>query len=79
MGIEDWIDTVVLDEEARIAETAPDPQSDALTNVPLVNDVRLTRVGGAEVDLLTIDESMDVGGDPYNSTGKHCILRRGKE
>ena len=83
MNDNDYIDTVVLTEESQVAEPAtkhPIGQrpigSDR--NIPTVNDVRLTRVGGLEVTKLTIDESSD-GGDPYNSTGKHCVLKRIKE
>jgi hypothetical protein len=88
MNDNDYIDTVVLTEESQVAEAAtkhpigqhPIGQrpigSDR--NIPTVNDVRLTRVGSLEVTKLTIDESSD-GGDPYNSTGKHCVLKRIEE
>lgn len=75
MGPDDYIDTVVLEEESRALRAAPDPLTGTKHSAPFVNDVRLTRVGGAKITSLTIDESTDVGGDPYNSTGKHCIPR----
>lgn len=75
MGNNDYIDTVVLEEESRALKAAPDPLTGTKDSIPFVNDVRLTRVGGAKVTSLTIDENMDAGGDPYNSTGKHCILK----
>lgn len=28
-----------------------------------------------EVDELTVDEDFSTGGDPYNSTGKHVIIK----
>lgn len=78
MNDNDYIDTVVLTEESQVAEAATNRPIGSDRNIPTVNDVRLTRVGGLEVTKLTIDESSD-GGDPYNSTGKHCVLKRIKE
>ena len=83
MGNENYTDTVVLTEkpisgeatsgEATSGEAAHDYA--VAGKAPVVNDVRLTRVGALEVNSLTIDETHDGGGDPYNSTGKHCILK----
>ena len=42
---------------------------------PVVNDVRLIRARDIEINSLTIDETFDGGADPYNSTGKHCVLK----
>ncbi len=78
MNDNDYIDTVVLTEESQVAEAATKRPIGSNRHIPTVNDVRLTRVGGLEVTKLTIDESSD-GGDPYNSTGKHCVLKRIKE
>jgi len=78
MSDKDYIDTVVLTEESQVAEAATRRPAGPHRHIPIVNDVRLTRVGGLEVTKLTIDESSD-GGDPYNSTGKHCVLKRIKE
>jgi len=75
MGNNDYIDTVVLVEKPDTAESAPDHDVAVRRNIAVVNHVRLTRVGGGEVISLTIDESSDDGGDPYNSTGKHCVLK----
>jgi hypothetical protein len=78
MNDNDYIDTVVLTEESQVAEAATKHPIGSDRNIPTVNDVRLTRVGSLEVTKLTIDESSD-GGDPYNSTGKHCVLKRIEE
>ena len=75
MGNNDYIDTVVLVEKPDSAESAVDQYAAGKREVPNVNKVRLTRVGEVEINSLTIDESLDGGGDPYNSTGKHCILK----
>ncbi len=75
MGNDDYIDTVVLTEKPDSGETAHDYAVAGKSNVPVVNDVRLTRVGALEVNSLTIDETHEGGGDPYNSTGKHCVLK----
>ena len=85
MGNDNYIDTVVLTEkpesgeatsgEATSGEAAHDYAVAGKGSVPVVSDVRLTRVGALEVNSLTIDETHDGGGDPYNSTGKHCILK----
>ena len=32
-----------------------------------------------EVDELAIDENFSAGGDPYNSTGKHVIIKSNKD
>lgn len=79
MGNKDYIDTVVLAEEAQAVKAAKKKPAATRHNIPVVNDMRLTRVGGVEVTTLAIDESGDGGGDPYNSTGKHCVLKRIKE
>ncbi len=80
MGNDNYIDTVVLTEkpesgEATSGEAAHDYAVASKGSVPVVNEVRLTRVGELEINTLTIDEAHDGGGDPYNSTGKHCILK----
>ena len=75
MGNKDYIDTVVLPEKPQVPE-APDTVPEAINhNITVVEDVRLTRVGDLEVTSLTIDEYGDAGGDPYNSTGKHCTIK----
>ena len=33
-----------------------------------------TPVKGVEVLSLEIDENFDLGGDPYNHTGSHCVI-----
>jgi hypothetical protein len=75
MGNNNYIDTVVLAEKPESGEAAHDYAVAGKSKVPVVNDVRLTRVGALEVSSLTIDETHDGGGDPYNSTGKHCVLK----
>ena len=75
MGNDDYIDTVVLAEKSDSGEAAHDYAVAGQGRVPVVKNVRLTRVGALEVNSLTIDETHDGGGDPYNSTGKHCVLK----
>ena len=75
MGNSDYIDTVVLVQKPDTAESAIDQQSAGKPEIPNVKDMRLTRVSNLEINSLTIDESLDAGGDPYNSTGKHCVLK----
>lgn len=79
MGSKDYIDTVVLAEESQAVQSATKRPVRTSPKIPVINDVRLTRVGGLEISTLTIDESGDSGGDPYNSIGKHCVLKRSKE
>jgi hypothetical protein len=79
MANEDYIDTVVLAEEPQLVDPAPDTSAKTNARIDVIGDVRPTRVGGIEVNTLTIDEDPDFGGDPYNSTGKHCVLKRIKE
>jgi len=49
-----------------------------------LHDVKVLRssikdVDGLEdVDGLTIADDFDIGGDPYNSTGAHCIIKSDK-
>lgn len=78
MGNKDHIDTVVLTEDAQAVKSVAEQPVATKPKIPVVNDLRLTRVGGLEISTLTIDESGDGGGDPYNSTGKHCVLKRSK-
>ncbi len=75
MGNNDYIDTVVLVEKLNSAESAPRHNVVERRNVSVVNDAQLTRVGDIEIASLTIDETFDGGGDPYNSTGRHCVLK----
>ena len=70
MASNNYIDTVVLVEKPDATESEPDHDVAGRRNIPVVNDVRLTRVGEIEINSLTIDESLDGSGDPYNSTGK---------
>lgn len=75
MDNNDFIDTVVLVEKRNSAESTADRGVAGGRHISVLNDVRLTRVGQIEISSLTIDESMDGGGDPYNNTGKHCVLK----
>ena len=77
MGNNDYTDTVVLVEKPDLAETAVDIDIDVAVkcNTPDVNKIRLTRIGDVEINALTIDETLEGGGDPYNSTGKHCVVK----
>ena len=75
MGSNNYIDTVVLAEKPESGEAAHDFAVAGRRKTPIVKDVRLTSVGALEVNSLTIDETHDGGGDPYNSTGKHCVLK----
>ena len=75
MGNNDYIDTVVLVERPKLAESAPRYGVAGRHKVAVVNDARLTRMGDIEINSLTIDETFDGGGDPYNSTGRHCVLK----
>lgn len=79
MGNKDYIDTVVLTEESQTVAAGAKRPIGGKNNIPVVNDLRLTRVGGVQVTELAIDESQEGGVDPYNSTGKHCVLKRVRE
>ena len=41
----------------------------------LWDNVRVLDSELGEIDKLAIDESFTAGGDPYNSTGKHVIVK----
>ncbi len=71
----DYTDTVVLVEKPDLAETAVDIDVAVKRNTPDVNKIRLTRIGDIEINSLAIDETLEGGGDPYNSTGKHCVVK----
>lgn len=75
MGNNDYTDTVVLVEKPDLAETATDIDIAVKRRTPDINKIRLTRVGDIEINSLTIDESLEGGDDPYNSTGKHCVVK----
>ena len=75
MGNNDYTDTVVLVEKPDLAETAVDIDVAVKRNTPDVNKIRLTRIGDIEINSLAIDETLEGGGDPYNSTGKHCVVK----
>jgi hypothetical protein len=81
MGTKDHIDTVVPPEKPQSVEADPKSSSRIQHNVVVVNDVRMTDVDEIENAAFTIDEDSygDSDGDPYNSTGKHCVLKPRKE
>jgi hypothetical protein len=74
METKDYIDTVVLIEDSKAAGATGKSPAGGRREIAVVNDVRLTRVGDLKVSSLSIDESYSEGGDPYNNTGKHCVL-----
>ena len=78
MGTKDHIDTVVPSEKPQSVEADPKRSSRIQHNIVVVNDVRMTDVDEKEATALTIDENA-YDGDPYNSTGKHCVLKPRKE
>ncbi len=81
MGTKDYIDTVVPAENPQSVEDAPKRSSRIPHDIVVVNDVRMTDVDEIEGTALAIDDNSygDGDGDPYNSTGKHCVLKPGKE
>jgi len=81
MGTKDYSDTVVPTDKPQSVEAAPKRSSRIQHNIVVVNDVRMTDVDEIGETALTVDENSygDDDGDPYNSTGKHCILKPGKE
>ncbi len=75
MEYDDYIDTVVLVEKPDSSESTAGHDVAGRRKAPVVNDVRLIRARDIEINSLTIDETFDGGADPYNSTGKHCVLK----
>ena len=75
MEHDDYIDTVVLVEKPDSTDSAPDHDVVGRRKIPVVSKLRLTSVGDIEINSLTLDETLEGGGDPYNSTGKHCVLK----
>ena len=75
MGSNNYIDTVVLEEKSDSGEAACDYAVAGRGKTPVVSNLQLTVVGEVEINSLSIDETHDGGGDPYNSTGKHCVLK----
>ena len=43
-----------------------------------LHDVQVLRSSIKDVDGLAIADDNDIGGDPYNSTGQHCIIKTDK-
>ena len=43
-----------------------------------LHDVQVLRSSIQDVDGLAIAEDYDNGGDPYNCTGQHCIIKSDK-
>ena len=58
-------------------ETIMSTEKQAREQVTKEEDVVLeeTPVKGVKLVALEIDEDFDVGGDPYNRTGSHCIIK----
>ncbi len=55
----------------------------AIPNAPVrvdtdLHDVQVLRSSIKDVDGLAIADDFDIGGDPYNSTGQHCIVKSDK-
>ena len=42
-------------------------------------DVRILRSSLVDADELAIEDNYDTGGDPYNSTGQHVVIKSTKE
>ena len=43
-----------------------------------LHDVQVLRSSIKDVDGLAIADDFDTGGDPYNCTGQHCIIKSDK-
>jgi hypothetical protein len=43
-----------------------------------LQDVQVLRSSIKDDEGLTIADDFDIGGDPYNSTGAHCIIKSDK-
>jgi len=43
-----------------------------------LHDVQILRSSIKDVAGLAIADDLDVGGDPYNCTGQHCIIKADK-
>ena len=56
-------------------QTAAGHRSPVQVETDLRNNVQVLHSELNEVDELAIDEDFDRGGDPYNSTGQHVIIR----
>ncbi len=69
MDKDDYIDTVVI---------AKDQDDAGKRNVPVVKGEQLTRASDMEISSLSIDETSEDDTNPYNSTGKHCVLKNKK-
>ncbi len=78
MDQDDYIDTVVLVQKPDSVEVTPDQDVIGQRNVPVVKGVQLTRSSDIEISSLTIDETSVDDTNPYNSTGKHCVLKNKK-
>jgi len=44
-----------------------------------LHDVQVLRSSIKDVESLAIADELDSGGDPYNCTGQHCIIRSDKK
>ena len=75
MDKDDYIDTVVLVQKPDSVEVTPDQDVIGQRNVPVVKGVQLTRASDIDIGSLTIDETFGGDTDPYNNTGKHCVLK----
>ena len=87
MGINDYIETLVVEEKSDSTGLARRHDVADRREVRVVNKVRLTRVGDVTVNSLMFDEdeSLDDGddpnngdpynSDPYNSAGKRRELK----
>ncbi len=75
MKNDDYIDTVVLVQKLDSTGAASYHNVIGRRSVPVVKGLQLTRAGDIEINSLTIDETFDGDTDPYNSTGKHCVLK----
>ena len=55
----------------------------AARNAPIkvdtdLHDVQVLRSSIKDVESLAIADELDTGGDPYNCTGQHCIIKSDK-
>ena len=66
MDKDDYIDTVVI---------TKDDDDAGKRNIPVVKGEQLKRASDFEISSLTIDETSVDDTNPYNSTGKHSVLK----
>lgn len=73
--ISEWMEWQVKTVNSHNAKSDAETKATSVQVEPDQDDVRVIRSNLKEAEALSISDDLDAGGDPYNSTGQHVVLK----